>query len=451
MQEEQLSPIESPEAERAVLGACILSRDALGTAVEMLRADDFYDFNNKLAWEVMVEMYSSEMPVDFVTFSEALKNKNLFERVGGQPFIASIIANIKSTANVDYYAEIVRETSLRRRLVEAGYQIINLAHNRELESQRIIEKAEELIFEAARMKKSSDFTALRDLIAPAFKKIEDAYNSTGSSVTGFPSGFQDLDNLITGFQPGSLNILAARPSMGKTALALNIAQFGGGIGNNPYILIFSLEMSAEQLVRRMFAAEAQVNMASMNNGTFGVEDWDKLNSAAKFLSGRNIYINDDSDLSVMDFRTRCRRFKNRHPELALIIVDYLQLMSTGDRRPDSRQQEVSEISRLLKIVAREVECPVIALSQLSREAEKRTEKKPQLSDLRDSGAIEQDADIVMLLYREDYYTEKNPKPDQNSKAELRVAKNRNGSTGTCVLTFMREYTLFRSNIEDEDF
>ncbi len=336
-------------------------------------------------------------------------------------------------------------------LVEAGYQIINLAHNRELESQRIIEKAEELIFEAARMKKSSDFTALRDLIAPAFKKIEDAYNSTGSSVTGFPSGFQDLDNLITGFQPGSLNILAARPSMGKTALALNIAQFGGGIGNNPYILIFSLEMSAEQLVRRMFAAEAQVNMASMNNGTFGVEDWDKLNSAAKFLSGRNIYINDDSDLSVMDFRTRCRRFKNRHPELALIIVDYLQLMSTGDRRPDSRQQEVSEISRLLKIVAREVECPVIALSQLSREAEKRTEKKPQLSDLRDSGAIEQDADIVMLLYREDYYTEKNPKPDQNSKAELRVAKNRNGSTGTCVLTFMREYTLFRSNIEDEDF
>ena len=447
----RLPPPESADAERAVLGACLLSRDALGAAIEILRADDFYDVNNQTAWSVMLDMYTSEKPVDLVTFSEELKNKNAFDRIGGQPFLLNLIEDIRTTANVDYYAEIIRETALRRRLIEAGNRIIALAYNRTFDSRQIIEKSEAEIFEAARTKSTSDFVALRDLIAPAFRKIEDAYKANSAPVTGYPSGFENLDNLITGFQPGSLNILAARPSMGKTALALNFAQFGGGKDNNPYILIFSLEMSSEQLVRRMFAAEAMINMSSMHNGTFGKDDWNKLNEAAKFLSTRNIYINDDSDLNIMDFRTKCRRFKNRFPDLALIIVDYLQLMSTGDRRPDSRQQEVSEISRLLKIVAREVECPVIALSQLSREAEKRTEKKPQLSDLRDSGAIEQDADIVMLLYREDYYTEQNPKPDQDSKAELRVAKNRNGSTGTCYLNFMREFTRFTDNAPEVQY
>ncbi len=446
-----MPPPESPEAERAVLGACVLSRDALGTAIEILKVDDFYDTNNKIAWTVMLEMYATEKPVDFVTFSDELKNKNVFEKIGGQPFLAGLISDIRTTANVDYYAEIIKDTALRRRLIEAGNRIIAFAYDHNLTSQLIIEKSEAEIFEAAQSKSTSDFLALRDLIAPSFRKIEEAYKSQGSTVTGFSSGFDDLDRLITGFQPGSLNILAARPSMGKTALALNFAQFGGGNGNNPYVLIYSLEMSAEQLVRRMFAAEAGVDMVRMNNGTLGGDDWNRLTEAAKFLSERNIYINDDSNLTIMDFRTRCRRFKNRFPGLALIIVDYLQLMSTGDRRPDSRQQEVSEISRLLKIVAREVECPVIALSQLSREAEKRTEKKPQLSDLRDSGAIEQDADIVMLLYREDYYTEQNPKPDQESKAELRVAKNRNGSTGICYLTFLREYTRFVGYEAEQNF
>ena len=444
----------SLEAERAVLGAGILSREALGSAIEILQPEDFYNSDNAHIWAVLLEMYSQNKPIDFITVSEELTNRKVFERLGGSEFLAGLVDKIWTTANIIYHAEIVKTHALRRRLIEAGNRIINLSYRYEIESQEIINEVEKIIFEAVQSKKSSDFKSLSELIAPAFKKVEDAYKNSGQKIAGFPSGFADLDNYITGFQKGSLNILAARPSMGKTALALNIAQFGGGDDNNPYILIFSLEMSAEQLVRRMFAAEALINMSAMNHGAMDAEDWQRLNEAAKFLTRKNIYINDESDLNILDFRTKCRRFKNQHPELALIIVDYLQLMSVGNHRPDSRQQEVSEISRMLKIVAREVDCPVIALSQLSRETEKRSEKKPQLSDLRDSGAIEQDADIVMLLYREDYYTEQ-AKAEQNSeldsKTELRLAKNRNGNTGTIKLIFQREFTRFVSEADFNNF
>ncbi len=432
-------PPQNLEAERAVLGACMLSKDALGNTAEILRPDDFYDSNNKLAYEIMLSMYASDKPVDFVTISEEFKSRGIYERIGGQPFFAGLIANIMTTANATYYAEIIRERATRRRLIEAGNKIIELAYKDDTESNEIINEAERIIFEAAQNKNTADFRSISELLTPTFHKIEERYKNPSTEVTAFPSGFSDLDRIISGFQPGSLNIIAARPSMGKTALALNIAQFGGDDSNLP-ILIFSLEMTAEQLVQRMLAAESRVNISSMNSGMMGRDEWNMLVESAGIVTRRNIYINDSSDVSILDFRTKCRRFKNRYHELGLVVVDYLQLMTSGAKRSDNRQQEISEISRLLKIVARELDCPVIALSQLSRETEKRVDKKPQLSDLRDSGAIEQDADTVILIFREDYYQD--TPPDEISKVDIHVAKNRNGRTGSCNLSFRREITRF---------
>ena len=266
-------------------------------------------------------------------------------------------------------------------------------------------------------------------------------HTTGKRLTGYPTGFTDLDEYTGGLQPGSLNIIAARPSMGKTALAMNIAQFGGGEANAP-VLIFSLEMPKEQIVQRMISAESGVDLSRLLRGLIDTGEFEKVLEASNLLAQRNVYINDSTALSAMEFMGRCRRFKNRHQDLALIVVDYMQLMSSGEKRTEGRQQEVSDISRMLKATAREMNCPVVALSQLSREAEKRTDKQPQPSDLRDSGAIEQDADTVMLMFREDYYSKNETNDLTDSAAEIRVAKNRNGSTGVLKLTFKREITRF---------
>lgn len=434
-------PPRNLEAERAVLGACILSKEALGSTIEILKPDDFYDPNNKYAYEILMSMFVADKPVDFVTVSEEFKSKGVFDRLGGQPFFAELISGVTTTANVTYHAEIVREHAIRRRLIEAGNKIISLAYKTDTNTQEIINEAEKLIFEAAQNKSSSDFRHVSELIGPVFINLEDRYRQNNAQVSGYPSGFSDLDSFTGGFQPGTLNIIAARPSMGKTAFAINIAQFGGNDQNLP-VLIFSLEMPAEQLVTRMIAAESQIDLTRLNLGTASAREFQAAQSAGDVIAKKNIYINDDSNLTTMDFRARCRRFKTRHQDLGLVIVDYLQLMSTATQRNDGRQQEVAEISRTLKAVARELNCPVIALSQLSREAEKRTEKKPQLSDLRDSGAIEQDADLVMLIFREDYYSDNEQNPEQDSKADIRIAKNRNGSTGTFHLTFRREITRF---------
>ena len=432
---------QSPESERALLGACIISKEALGSAIEILRPEDFYDTDNRKAYEILSGMYLSDSPVDFVTVSEEFRNKGVFDRLGGQEYIIQLTSEVTTTANVGYYAQVIREHSVRRKLIEAGRRIMEAAYNSEKDTKTIIEEAEKLIFEASQNKNTSDFKAVRDIISPVFVNIEERFRRNDAHVAGFPSGFSDLDSYTGGFQPGSLNIIAARPSMGKTAFAVNIAQFGGNEQNLP-VLIFSLEMPAEQLVLRMLAAESRIDLSQLNMGTFDTDAFGLAREAADVLAQRNIFINDDSNLTAMDFRTRCRRFKTRYPDLALVIVDYLQLMTTGARGNDGRQQEVADISRMLKAVARELNCPVIALSQLSRETEKRTEKKPQLSDLRDSGAIEQDADVVMLMFREDYYTENENNDIQDSKADIRIAKNRNGSTGTFHLTFKREITRF---------
>ena len=438
----------NPEAERAVLGAAMLSKEALGSVIEILKPEDFFDINNKIAYEILISMYMADKPIDFVTISEEFKARGVFDRLGGQPFLAELMNDISVMANVTYHAGIVREHSIRRKLIEAGNRIVTLAYQNDKTTTEIIGEIEKLIFDASQNKNSSEFRHVRDIITPVFVNVEERFKQTETHTAGYPTGFTDLDAYTGGFQPGSLNIIAARPSMGKTAFAMNIAQFGGTEANIP-VLVFSLEMPAEQLVLRMLAAESGVDLSMLNTGTFDTSAFGLVREACDVLAKREIYISDDSMLTAMDFRTRCRRFKTKHPELGLIIVDYLQLMSSGTSNINNgRQQEVAEISRMLKAVARELNCPVVALSQLSRAAEQRTEKKPQLSDLRDSGAIEQDADVVILLFREDYYSDTEQNDEQDSKADIRIAKNRNGSTGTFHLIFKREFTRFLNYGDD---
>ena len=410
--------------------------------MELLKPEDFYEPMHGKLFEVMTELEASGRPVDMITVSEELKSRNLFEPLGGNPFLARVMEIVTTTVLSRYHVEMVRDYALRRRLIQAGENITRIARKPDIDPSEIISASEGEILKASQNMESTSPVSLGEISPTRMKVIEDIYRSGGRKVTGYSSGFKDLDNVLSGFQPGSLNIIAARPSMGKTALALNIAQFGGEKSSNPCVLVFSLEMSSGQLMDRMYAAQSGVSLSSITEGRMTEDDYYSLTEASEYLSTRKIYINDSSELSAVDFRTKCRRFKTHHPDLALIVVDYLQLMHTERKRNDNRQQETADISRMLKAVAIELECPVIALSQLSREVERRTEKKPQLSDLRDSGAIEQDADTVILLYREDYYDESKLYNSPDSKAELRVAKNRNGRTGMCNLTFQREYTRF---------
>ncbi len=439
-------PPQSLDAERAVLGSCLLDREALGSVIEVLRTDDFYDTKHQAVYDVMLSMYAASQAVDLITLSENLIKRGVLDERAVQPFLAGLIAEVPTTANALFHADIVREKSIRRHLIEVGSKIVNMAYSNENDSAMLVDEAERLIFEISQNNSHSDFRPISEILPPTFNKMEAAMSRKNSVQSGFPSGIGALDNELIGFQPGSLNIIAARPSMGKTAFALNIAQFGGydETKDSVPILIFSLEMPAEQLVQRMLAAEAEVDLNSINNGTAGMHDWKKLQNAADKLTLRPIFIDDSSMLTAMDFRARCRRFKSRYPSVGLIIVDYLQLMRFGGKPTDNRQQEVAEISRMLKGVARELNCPVIALSQLSRTTERREDKKPVLSDLRDSGAIEQDADTVMFLYREDYYQDADP--EQESHANVALAKNRNGPTRQSIpLIFHREFTKFTND------
>ena len=441
-------PPQNTGAERAVLGACLLEQEALNNTIDILSPEDFYDLNHRAAFEVMSDMFQANRPVELVTFGEELMKRGLYEKLGGQPFFASIVAEVPTTANVEYHASIVLEKAVRRRLIEAGNQIVRLGYAADVESRMALDEAERAVFEVSQNNNRIEIKSLHEVLAPTFQKIEERYRKKGTDVSGFDSGFSELDRLTGGFQPGSLNIIAARPSMGKTAFVLNIAQFGGG-GAGDAVLIFSLEMSSEQLVQRMLGAEAQVNISNLHKGLLGGSEWDDLKRAAGRLAKAPIYIDDSSMLTTMDFRARCRRFKARHDNLGLVVVDYLQLMSFGGRQTENKQQEVAEISRMLKAVARELQCPVIALSQLSRAVEQRADKnkKPMLSDLRDSGAIEQDADTVILLYRDDYYQD-DVDPELDVEASIRLAKNRNGQTGEIKLIFQKKITRFFNALHD---
>ena len=431
------------EAERSVLGACMLEREALMAVTEGLTADDFYDPRHRNAFEIISSMAERDIAVDSLTFREELIKLGLEEKLGGISFIAALLDAVTTTANVEHHISIVRDKSVHRGLITVGSDISRMGFSEDVEVAEALESAEQKVFEIARSGRTANVRGSKEVIKSALSEIEKRL-AGGLTMTGVPTGFKDFDKMSGGLQAGGLYILAARPSMGKTAWAINVAQYAALQENIP-VLIFSLEMSAEQIAQRMLSAEARVNLRQIfESRNLQNEQWNQLSQAAGKLSLCPLYIDDSSTLNTLDLRGRCRRFfAKQKSEKGLIVLDYLQLMNVA-RKIENRQQEVSEISRALKGVAREFKVPVIALSQLSRDVEKRGgSKKPQLSDLRDSGAIEQDADMVIFLYREAYYAQEE---SQDSSAEVIVAKNRNGPTGKVNLVFFKEYARFENGI-----
>jgi len=434
-------PPSNLEAERAVLGACILDREAFVDVTEFLSPDDFYDLNYRDVYNVMLEMARHSRPVDMLTLSAELQDRGLYDKLGGQSFIASIIDSTPTAANAEYHARIVRDKAIHRRLISAGNAITRMGYDESKDISELLEDAERLVFEVSRSRNEANFKSIAEVMPTTIAKIQEAFEREDTGLTGISSGFDGIDRLTSGLQRGALNIIAARPSMGKTALAMNIAR-NVAVDSKLPVLVFSLEMGADQLVTRLLGAEARMNLQELLNGTFAKNDWRTLQDAVSKLIEAPLYIDDSSILSTIEMKARARRFKAKHGELGLIVVDYLQLMSAS-RTMDSKQNEVAEISRGLKAIARELEVPVIALSQLSRAVESRNEKTPQLSDLRDSGAIEQDADLVALLYRASYYA-KDQEASNDSSASLDIAKNRNGPTDKVPLIFLRAYTRFET-------
>lgn len=441
---EERVPPQNIEAEQSVLGAMLIDKEAIAKATEILSADDFYREAHRVIFNAMLELYNKNEAVDMITVTDILRRDNKLEDIGGIAYITSLANVVLTAANVKFHADIVAEKSVLRQLVRVSTEIAAMGYEANDEVSTLLDTAESRILEIANKKKRSDFTPIGDVLMNAVQSIEKLLQNRGG-LTGLPSGFNDLDKLISGLHPSDFIILAARPSMGKTALALNIVQNVAlrahkKIGGDPKsVAFFSLEMSKEQLVNRMLCAEANIDSQRLRVGEMADKDWDALWEACDVMSKAKIYIDDTAGITVMDMRSRARRLKAEHG-LDLIVVDYLQLMQGSGKRNNSgdRQQEVSEISRSLKALARELDVPVIALSQLSRSVETRQVKRPMLSDLRESGSLEQDADIVAFLYREDYY---NPETE-NKHTELIIAKHRNGPVDTVNLFFHKQFTKF---------
>lgn len=441
---EERVPPQNIEAEQAVLGAMLIDKEAIAKATEVLSADDFYREAHRVIFSAMLELYNKNEAVDMVTVTEILKRDNKLEDIGGIAYITSLANVVLTAANVKYHAEIVAEKSVLRQLVRVSTEIAAMGYEANEDVGTLLDTAESRILEISNRKKKNDFTAINDILMDSVQSIESLLQNKGG-LTGLPAGFADLDKLTSGLHPSDFIILAARPSMGKTALALNIVQNVAlrahkVIGGEPRsVAFFSLEMSKEQLVNRMLCAEAGIDSQRLRVGEMRDEDWTHLWDACDTMSRAKIYIDDTAGITAMDMRSRARRLKAEHG-LDLIVVDYLQLMQGSGKRNNSgdRQQEVSEISRSLKALARELDVPVLALSQLSRSVESRQVKRPMLSDLRESGSLEQDADIVAFLYREDYY---NPETE-NKHTELIIAKHRNGPVDTVNLFFQKQFTKF---------
>ena len=441
---EERVPPQNIEAEQAVLGAMLIDKEAIAKATELLSADDFYREAHRVIFSAMLELYNKNEAVDMVTVTEILKRDNKLEDIGGIAYITSLANVVLTAANVKYHAEIVAEKSVLRQLVRVSTEIAAMGYEANEDVGTLLDTAESRILEISNRKKKNDFTAINDILMDSVQSIESLLQNKGG-LTGLPAGFADLDKLTSGLHPSDFIILAARPSMGKTALALNIVQNVAlrahkVIGGEPRsVAFFSLEMSKEQLVNRMLCAEAGIDSQRLRVGEMHDEDWTHLWDACDTMSRAKIYIDDTAGITAMDMRSRARRLKAEHG-LDLIVVDYLQLMQGSGKRNNSgdRQQEVSEISRSLKALARELDVPVLALSQLSRSVEARQVKRPMLSDLRESGSLEQDADIVAFLYREDYY---NPETE-NKHTELIIAKHRNGPVDTVNLFFHKQFTKF---------
>lgn len=431
----------SVEAEQSVIGSMMIDRDAIITASEMLLAEDFYGKQFGTLFEAIVELQESDGVVDIVTLQDKLNEKGVPMEINNVEYLGNLVAAVPTSANIKQYCQIVSEKSLLRKLIRLNEDIANACYTGREETDVILEETEKKIFSLVQKRNTSDYIPIRDIVMDAMNKIEKASKTSGT-VTGIPTGFLDLDYKLAGLQPSDLLLVAARPSMGKTAFVLNIAQHVA-FKQNVTVAIFSLEMSEVQLVNRLFSLESNVNSGNIRTGNLTDDDWDKLIETAGVIGNSNLIIDATPGISISELRSKCRKYK-MEKDLKLIIIDYLQLMSgSGRSASESRQQEISEISRSLKALARELNVPVVALSQLSRAVEQRPDKRPMLSDLRESGAIEQDADVVMFIYRDDYY---NKDTQEMGVAEINIAKQRNGPIGVVKLAWLPDYTKF-ANLE----
>lgn len=426
----------SMEAEKSVLGGILLKPDIFGDIVEILNPNDFYKNGHKLIYEAMRDLYNTGTQIDPIVVVNRLKKNDKFDELVGEELLYEIISDVPTAANIIEYAKIVKEKSTLRRLGEVGTKIVELAYEGYEEVDTILDKAEGMIFKISENVDSKDLVSLKDVIAQEFIRLEKVYQNKGVA-TGISSGFSDFDQMTSGFHPSDLVILAARPAMGKTAFALNLA-LNAAMKNNKGVLLFSLEMSSSQLLQRLLSIEAGIGLQKIRNGFLDQDDWGKLGLASMKLSNSEINIADLPNVNVLEIRAIARRLKAAG-KLDMIVIDYLQLIKGSNAKNDSRQQEISEISRALKGIARELDIPIIALSQLSRATEQRGDKRPMLSDLRESGAIEQDADMVLFLYRDDYYNEES---EDKGLTEVIIGKQRNGPVGTVKLRFFHEYTKF---------
>ena len=424
------------EAEQSVIGSMIMDQDAILTASELISGDDFYQKQYGVLFDAMTELHTEGKPVDLITLQHKLQEKDVPPELAGMDAIREVVAAVPTSANVKHYAEIVYEKAVLRRLIHTMEGLTNECYLGRSAMEDIMADTEKQIFEILQKRNSGDYESIQDVVMRSLSSIEAAAKNHGT-VTGVATGFTDLDYKTAGLQPSDLILIAARPSMGKTAFVLNIAEYVA-IKSKVTTAIFSLEMSKDQLVKRVLAMNSKVDSQMIRTGQLGDDDWVKLVESARLVGSSNLIIDDTPGISITELRSKCRKFKLEH-NLGLVIIDYLQLMTGGKKSSESRQQEVSDISRSLKALAREINAPVIALSQLSRAVEQRPDKRPMLSDLRESGAIEQDADVVMFIYRDEYY---NPDSEDKGVSEIIIGKQRNGPTGTVKLGWQSQYTKF---------
>ena len=428
-------PPHSVEAEQSVLGAMLLDREAVFVALEMLLPEDFYKEAHRELFEAAVNVFQRDEPVDLLTLTEELRRRETLDAIGGIPYITSLSTSVPVTVHVEYYAKVVEEKAVLRRLINSSREIAQQGYRADVNVQELLEQAQKNIYDITQKQYRQGFTSIQEVVNEAFDEIEIRYENK-QAVTGLSTGFLDIDKKLNGLHASDLILVAARPAMGKSAFALNLAQ-NAALKSEASVAIFSLEMSKEQLILRMLAAESMVDMGKIQSGRLNDEEWNRIAQAMVPLSGAKIYFDDSAGITVTQMRSKARRLK-MEKGLDLVLIDYLQLMQ-GESRTENRQQEISAISRNLKIMAKELDCPVIALSQLSRAPEQRSDHKPILSDLRESGAIEQDADVVMFLYREAYYDEES---EQQNMAEIIVSKHRHGETGTIEMVWMGQYQKF---------
>jgi len=429
-------PPQNLEAEESVLGAMMLSPGAIGAVSEVLDAGDFYRESHAKIYRAALALYAKGEPVDAITLVDELEERGELEGVGGRSRVHELAALVPATSNAAHYARIVREMATLRGLIRVGSEIQRLGYDRPGETTDLVDRSEQLVFEIAQARVTTEFSHIEALLKESFERITQLYEA-GIDITGTPAGFRDLDKLTSGFQPGQLIILAARPSMGKSALGLCMAANIAVRSETP-VALFTLEMSKAEVTQRLMCSEGKVESQRLRSGKLAADDWPRLTAACDKLAKAPIYVDDTGSITMMELRSKARRLKSKEPTLGLVIVDYLQLMTSGGTA-ENRVQEVSQISRQLKVLARDLEVPILAMSQLSRAVEQRTDKRPLLSDLRESGAIEQDADMVMFVYRDEYYNEDT---DQQGLAEVILAKNRNGPTGGEKLAFLKRFAKF---------